>query len=823
MTASTEAGFRPVTFTTSRQLDFFSSNELTKQTGHGPEEWPHVIVKECIDNALDSSEENRRQPNIVVTVSNDYRLTISDDAGGIEPQHIASVLDFATRTSSRERYIGPTRGAQGNALKTLIGFAYIWQTELIIVSRGFRHSIRVDVDPVAEVPRVHHEQTAAAETDGTVLQISCGDEFDTSEIMTLCETFAMCNPHLNLTVNLADHQQTFRASDPTWNRWTPDKRGSAHWYSVDELSRLVAGYLSQNRDTLVSDFLTAFDGLSRSAKRTSVLTACGLHRASLDSLLAGDQLDADRVSDLLKAMQDATKLVKPQQLGVIGKSHLTRYLGPNAVYRKIADVDEAGLPYVFELAFVIDDEQPLRQVLAGVNCSAGIRFPFSQIIEFGEVDQNDPVTVFAHLSSPKVSYADRGKSQVLLHCTKQADSDGNACNLRGPTAQKICELYKKASEPFVKAKRRMSREAAKGERLLHRLCRDNPKPTFKDVAGPMIRDAYPVLSSDGEFYVTARNLFYECREELKNTCGSVPTQDYFNGLVRAAADPNWLVAFEPRGNFVEPHTGLTVPLGTIKVKEYLRGIPPHRFGAVLFIEKEGFEPLLRHAKFAERHDVAILGCKGQSVEAARELIDTLCGEGDRPLIVVHDFDRAGFDILGAITRDSDIYQFKYDIQPIDAGLRLADAERFGIVDRAETLPLRVKNRSGKTGKNRQVLHRPLPNLTDAENEFLMSGKRIELNAFRPQQLLQWLAEKVEEAGVRKVIPPADILKQRHREEEQSRIRAELMRDIEEQVSDQMTGYQPPNQLPRQVEAVFRDSPDLNWEAAILSIHQKASE
>ena len=42
-----------------------------------------------------------------------------------------------------------------------------------------------------------------------------------------------------------------------------------------------------------------------------------------------------------------------------------------------------------------------------------------------------------------------------------------------------------------------------------------------------------------------------------------------------------------------------------------------RYQAVLYIEKEGFEPLLEEAKIAERFDVAILSCKGQSVVAAR--------------------------------------------------------------------------------------------------------------------------------------------------------------------------------------------------------------
>ncbi len=41
------------TFRTSRLLEFCNQKELTTQTGHGPDDWPLVILKELVDNALD--------------------------------------------------------------------------------------------------------------------------------------------------------------------------------------------------------------------------------------------------------------------------------------------------------------------------------------------------------------------------------------------------------------------------------------------------------------------------------------------------------------------------------------------------------------------------------------------------------------------------------------------------------------------------------------------------------------------------------------------------------------------------------------------------
>jgi DNA topoisomerase VI subunit B len=59
------------TFSTSRLLEFCSRKELIAQTGHEPDDWPLVIIKELIDNSLDSAEEAGVAPVIHVTVARD--------------------------------------------------------------------------------------------------------------------------------------------------------------------------------------------------------------------------------------------------------------------------------------------------------------------------------------------------------------------------------------------------------------------------------------------------------------------------------------------------------------------------------------------------------------------------------------------------------------------------------------------------------------------------------------------------------------------------------------------------------------------------------
>ena len=102
-------------FETSRLLEYFTERELRYQTGRAPHEWPTVIIKELIDNALDACEDAGIAPEITVTVT-ENTITVTDNGPGIAPGTLERILDFATRTSDKEAYVSPTRGAQGNAL-----------------------------------------------------------------------------------------------------------------------------------------------------------------------------------------------------------------------------------------------------------------------------------------------------------------------------------------------------------------------------------------------------------------------------------------------------------------------------------------------------------------------------------------------------------------------------------------------------------------------------------------------------------------------------------------------------------------------------------
>src|SRR5262245_22796578 len=72
-----------VPFKVSRLMEFCTKRELQNQTGHGVEQWPLVVLKELMDNALDACEEAEVAPVISIAVKRGS-IVIEDNAGGLQ-------------------------------------------------------------------------------------------------------------------------------------------------------------------------------------------------------------------------------------------------------------------------------------------------------------------------------------------------------------------------------------------------------------------------------------------------------------------------------------------------------------------------------------------------------------------------------------------------------------------------------------------------------------------------------------------------------------------------------------------------------------------
>jgi DNA topoisomerase VI subunit B len=419
------------TFTTSRKLEYFSEGELSKQTGHSRKEWPRVVLRELIDNALDACDEMGIAPNVLVRCDA-TSIEVSDNAGGIPVETVQRMLEFDSRTSSRAIYVAPDRGAQGNALKTLVGIAHVINGRLSIDSRQIRHSISIDFDVIRQEPVICHDTSPSARTTGTSVRLEwpasdsdhwpgdfTSDSSYESHLWWQLFGFAAINPHLTICLDWCGTTSFEHvASDLQWKKWKPSQPTSAYWYQVDDLVRLAAAYVQSNPDILIRDFLALFDGLSRTAKRKAVLDETGLQRARLRDLLSPD-VDTPKWTAVLRSMQNNAQLVKPRSLGIIGREHLTqmlrKYGGADSIrYRKV-EGDRAGVPYVLEAAFARLKGLTRAKFVTGANFSAGINDLFARSRGWiDDLDNTDPVLIFTHIVSPRLSFSDRGKGALLL-------------------------------------------------------------------------------------------------------------------------------------------------------------------------------------------------------------------------------------------------------------------------------------------------------------------------------------------------------------------------------------------------------------------------
>jgi hypothetical protein len=433
-------------FRTSRLLEFLSRKELTAQIGYPVREWPLVLVKELLDNSIDACEEAGLAPDVQVAVDPDG-VVVTDNGPGIPPEVVSHACDFSVRVSSREAYVSPTRGAQGNALKGILAMPFVLdgsQGRVDITACGVRHEIAVRVDRVRQQPVIDHQQhpdglvvktgasvrvywpnspcSPAGNGDGHFLQNGENEEDGREEtgddeeddleetgtadddscsilsaakarFLQIAEDFTFLNPHLTLTVNW--HGQRFHvpASDPGWKKWGPRDPTCAHWYGPEHLERLVAAYVAHDRDLgkerTVRELVAEFRGLAGTAKQKAVLEATGLGRTNLSGLVVGDDLDKAAVGKLLAAMKANSRPVKPADLGLVGKAHLEacfRRLDcePESFqYRKCLG-EMGGIPSVWEVAFAWRPAAKQRRMVAGVNWSPGIVNPFRKMGRYGE-------------------------------------------------------------------------------------------------------------------------------------------------------------------------------------------------------------------------------------------------------------------------------------------------------------------------------------------------------------------------------------------------------------------------------------------------------
>jgi hypothetical protein len=412
-------------------------------------------------------------------------------------------------------------------------------------------------------------------------------------------------------------------------------------------------------------------------------------------------------------------------------------------------------------------------------------------------------------------------------------------------AQAIISAVEGVTKKWCRQRKAEERESSRRFRRRQAMLRSQ-RVTIRDVAFEKMEDFYLAASTDGKYPAHARQIFYRARGPVQEATGRTLDDQYFTQtllLDYLTENPEttriWDVVFDARGHFTEPHTELIVPLGTLDVRKYLGNRqhddassnllrtkalfpthgPRHRFSAILFIEKEGFMPLFKAVRLAERFDIAVMSTKGMSVTASRQLVDRLCAEYGLPLLVLHDFDKSGFSIAGTLQRDTRRYSFESAIRVIDLGLRLKDVQKWRLVSEEVSY-----------GKSDPTGNREENGATDDEIAFLCDeersrwdryvGRRVELNAFSSGDLIAWVEDGLGRHGVRKVLPDAETLEAAFRRAAANAILAEQLPRIVEGARAQADGLKLPASLEREIKAQLQADPAQPWDRVIAAVAER---
>jgi DNA topoisomerase VI subunit B len=227
-------------FETSRDSEYFNVRELQAQTGQPVEMFVAVALKELADNAMDACETAGISPRLDITIRNAggrLVMCVEDNGMGIPPETVRRILNFQTRTSDKAVYRSPTRGAQGNALKTVLGMpcALGMRAPIVIEARGIRHEILAWVDPAGEF-RIEHLDTPTAPTPGTRILVTLPARSWRYDPRWWGQALALFNPHASVKirqvtdasehVNLTSRCPRIFTNPHTYSWWRSGTSGS---------------------------------------------------------------------------------------------------------------------------------------------------------------------------------------------------------------------------------------------------------------------------------------------------------------------------------------------------------------------------------------------------------------------------------------------------------------------------------------------------------------------------------------------------------------------------------------------------------------------
>jgi hypothetical protein len=784
----------PLFFSTDDWRDFLDLATLPRKAGCSLADLARVVYKEAADNATDTGtnvlEATWTDPN------GNAGWAIKDHGHGLDPEQVPTIYSPNRPQLSSKRMRRIQRGILGNGCRVIGGAVAASGGSLMVNTRGHRLSLQMDtakgkMDVVSDEP--------IPPEPGLTLYIALGPA-----IAVVDSDFDLAKATIQIS-----YQATRLYSGPSSPWW----HGPHNFY---RLAQEVKGNISFSQLCRKCGFVIA--GIIQPSWR----------RPAKD-------FSFPEIKEALLSLRSRNRPVPVKKLGELG----ALLFAPNAYAKQegIALLDDAELPYVLE---------------AWAQCARPEQKANGELkIELLVNGSKTPAKLYGHSTPEKLSV--RGCD--LNHRASNPPKTGNY-TVTLSIITPYLPLTNEGKEPSLKhIWRSVLKVVYKAARKAHGALERPERIQIKDAAWAVMEKAYQLASGNGRYPALARQIMYSARPDILSITGRTKFDDkYFTQTLlpdylreHPAETADWNIAFDPRGHGTEPHTELKIAMGTLAVRAYLERIregialsevvdlpplglfptygPLHRYKDVLFIEKEGFDPLLASARIAQRYDIFIVSTKGMSVTALRRLVDELSECGVERIFVLHDFDTSGFSILGTLGVSGRRYQFKNQVAIIDLGLRLADIDE---IERLEghrlqsepiDLPPDPQKRARRLDSQAGTLARH--GASPEEIEFL-SSQRTELNMMNAPQFVRYIERKLNEHRVTKVIPDAETLVLQARRYYEWQLTKRLLDQERDRLKAEAAETPVSPHLDRKVGDLLAERPELAWDTAVVEILSKTT-
>ena len=709
---------------TSMLVNYFTEDGLIKNTGISKEYWDFVIFKELVDNALDAIEPVADK-NVYINIdTKDKRLQIFDNGKGISIETINDIYDFSYFVSKNRDYITPSRGKQGNGLKTIISICYLMGYRLLWhTSEGSVIENIID-DTEIQDGRVLFQTIQHGNSMCKGIEIAGYKNVNNPVKEKNIQKFFMCNQDVSFYYTYDNILNVLNAKLSAVNR---SGNTSISFYDIKAFKDYILK--TQDGNITYKKFLKMFG--------SRVSDASSIKGKIKDIDFDSNEFVEDFIK--LKSLQNSKKytILKSHMIGLKYSLNTEILMQSDKNTNEIKTYVPCIIEFDVEKVDLKNDKRYYAECTCFINNTISYDDSWSIVFDEGFYDlgmrtchssknlagllenYNDYRFVF-HFISPYFIFKDAGKTEIDITSI-------------------ITDLAKELRKALVKEKKRYDSSIEKPIQNT-------------DLLRPYMDDAFSLASTNGKYAITARQMWYKIREisGAPDEAYTAFTQTVLTEWINNHPEYEDKINFANRGVFYigDKQDGL----GTANVRNFINNIGKasntfncyggvsdnvyiddnfnveYKYDKVLYIEKTGFDDIFKAEKIGEKYHMIIVSGQGFATRAAKTILYALQNKGLK-LYCMHDLDISGVNIFKSFQTTNDKFEHPIDIE--DLGITIEDVYRYNIQ------PEQVEK--GKSDRDK------LLSMSDEYRSFfdgVTHYNRVELNAFTTEQILEIMDRKL---------------------------------------------------------------------------------